>query len=96
MICKRVYSCQESYIGEPVRNIKVRSQEHEDRQKASESTKHLKNNPTNLFTWKVLLLASLNTCIRKNAESSIMTLKRPSPHERVESKKLSLFRNSAT
>ena len=96
MICKRICSCQELYIDEPVRNVKVRWQEHEDRQKASESAKHLKNNPTNLFSWKVLLLASLNTCIRQNMEALIIALKRPSPNERVKSKKLSLFRNGAT
>ena len=89
-------SCQESYIGETVRNVEIRWQEHEDTQKDSEPAKHLKNNPTHSFTWKVLLPASSIRRIRQNMEASIIALKRPSLNERVESKKLLLFRNGVT
>ena len=46
MIYEGICSCQESYIGETVRNVEIRWQEHEDTQKDSEPAKHLKNNPT--------------------------------------------------
>ena len=88
--------CQESYIGETVRNVEIRWQEHEDTQKYSELEKLLKNNPTHSFTWKVLLPASSIRRIRQNMEASIIALKRPSLNERVESKKLLLFRNGVT
>ena len=87
---RSVCSCQESYIGE------IRWQEHEDTQKDSEPAKHLKNNPTHSFTWKVLLPASSIRRIRQNMEASIIALKQPSLNERVESKKLSLFWNGVT
>ena len=91
-----VCSSQESYIGEAARNVEIRWQEHEDTQKDSEPAKHLKNNPFHSFTWKVLLPASSVIRIRQNTEASIIALKRPSLNERVESKKLSLFRNGVT
>ena len=96
VIYEGICSCQESYIGETVRNVEIRWQEHEDTQKDSEPAKHLKNNPTHSFTWKVLLPASSIRRIRQNMEASIIALKRPSLNERVESKKLSLFRNGVT
>ena len=37
-IYEGVCSCQESYIGETVRNVESRWQEHEDTQKDSESS----------------------------------------------------------
>ena len=46
-----VCSCQESYVGEALRNVEIRWQENEDTQKDSQPEKHLKNNPTHSFTW---------------------------------------------
>ena len=96
MIYESACSCQESYIGETVRNVEVRWQEQEDTQKDSEPAKHLKNNRTRSFTWKVLPSASLIRRITQNKEASIIALQRPSPNERVESEKLLLFRNGVT
>ena len=96
VIYEGVCSCQVSYIGETVRNVEIKWQEHEDTQKDSEPAKHLKNNPTHSFTWKVLLPASSIRRIRQNMEASIIALKQPSLNGRVESKKLSLFRNGVT
>ena len=62
---KGVCSCQESYIGETVRNVEIRWQEHEDTQKHSDPTKHLKNSFTHSFTWKVLLPVSSNRPIKQ-------------------------------
>ena len=70
MIYEGVCSCQESYIGE---TVEIRRQEYEDTQKDSEPAKHLKNNPTHSFTWKVLLPASSIRRIRQNMEASIST-----------------------
>ena len=96
MIYEGLCSGQVSYIGETVRNVEIRWQEHEDTQKDSELAKHLKNNPTHSFTWKFLVPASSIRCIRQNMEPSIIALKQPSLNERVESKKLPLFQNGVT
>ena len=93
VIYEGVCSCQESYIGETVRNVEIRWQEHEDTQKDLDPAKHLKKNPTHSFTSKVLLPASSIRRIRQNVEASMIALKRPSLNERAESKKLLLFRN---
>ena len=96
MIYEGVYSQHKSYIGETVRNVEIRWQEHEDTQKHSEPAKHLKNNSARSFTGKVLLPASSIKRIRPNMEASIIALKGPSFDEQVVSKKLSLFRNGVT
>ena len=96
VIYEGVCSCQESYIGETVRNVEIRWQEHEDTQKDSEPAKHLKNNPTHSFIWNVLLPVSSIRRIRQNMEASMIALKRTSLNERAESKTLLLFRNGVT
>ena len=96
MIYEGECSCQESCIGETVRNVEIRWQKHEDTQKDPEPAKHLKNNPTHSFTWKVLLPVSSIRRIRQNLKASIIAPKRPSLNERVVSKKLLLFRNGVT
>ena len=81
VIYKVVCSCQVLNIFEAVRNVKIRRQEHEDTQKNVEPAKHLKNNPTHSFTWKVLLLASSVRCMTQIMEALIIALKRPSLNE---------------
>ena len=78
MIYEGVWSYHKSYIGETVRNIEIRWQQHKDTQKYSEPAKLLKNNPTHSFTWKVILPASLIKSIRQNMKASIVALKRTS------------------
>ena len=85
-----------SHIGETKKKIEIRWQNHEYTQKDSEPTKHLKNNPTHSFTWKVLRPASSIRCIRQNMEASIIALEGPSLNERVDSKNILLFKNGAT
>ena len=93
VISEGVCSCQEPYIGETVKNVKTRWQEYEDTQQDLEPAKHLKNNPTHSFTWKVLLSVSSISCIRQNMEASLIALKGPSPNERAQFTKLQFFRN---
>ena len=57
-----------------------KAREHQARRLAASDLEHvkdLKNNPTHSFTWKGLLLASLNKCIRQNMKGSIIALERP-------------------
>ena len=43
-------SCDQNYIGETVRNTKMRWNEHKDKNSKSEPAKYLKENPTHKFT----------------------------------------------
>ena len=47
-------SCNQNYIGETVRNAKIRWNEHEDKNSKSEPAKHLKENPTHKLTWTII------------------------------------------
>ena len=43
-----------NYIGETVRNLAVRIAEHSNPAHTSEPAKHLRENPSHSFTWRVL------------------------------------------
>ena len=47
-------SCGVDYIGETVRNLAVRIAEHSNPAHTSEPAKHLRENPSHSFTWRVL------------------------------------------
>ena len=47
-------SCGVDYIGETVRNLAVRIAEHSNPAHTSEPAKHLRENPSHAFTWRVL------------------------------------------
>ena len=48
-----------------------------DINKISESSRHLKNNPTHAITCDVLMAASINEHVRKNLEASFVALTSP-------------------
>ena len=85
--------CKETYIGEMKQNVEIRWEEHSDIKKISEPSRHLKSNPAQAFTWKVLLVAAFNDHIRKILEASFIALSRLPLNEQINSKKLLLFRN---
>ena len=88
--------CGQSYVGETKRNVEVRWAEHENPKGNSEPAKHLANNPSHSFSWRVLLNASQNTRVRKNLEASVVAYLRPKLNNQIESKKLTLFRHGVT
>ena len=47
-------TCGVDYIGETVRNLAVRIAEHSNPAHTSEPAKHLRENPSHSFTWRVL------------------------------------------
>ena len=47
-------SYDQNYNGETVRNAKIQWNEHEDKNSKSEPSKHLKENPTQRFTWNII------------------------------------------
>ena len=61
VISKGICSCGETYIGETIRNCKIRWDEHNDVNTNSEHAKHLAKNIENEFSWYVLTRAPENT-----------------------------------
>ena len=67
-------SCNQTYIGETIRNAEVRFSEHNNPLNDSEPARHIRNNIEHSFTWLILSKAPKNTKTRKNLESSFITL----------------------
>ena len=62
-------SCDQNYIGEAVCNAKIGWNEHEDKNSKSETAKHLKENPTQKFTWTIINKAPDNFRKRRVLEA---------------------------
>ena len=61
IIYKGICSCGETYVGETIRNCKIRCDEHNDVNKNSEPAKHLARNIEHEFSWFILARAPVNT-----------------------------------
>ena len=85
-----------TYIGKTRRNAELRWEEHENTSKDSEPAKHLKENLSYKFSWKILFAATENKRSSNILEASKIALKRPSLNEQIESKKLLVFCNGVT
>ena len=86
-------SCGRRYIGETIRNSDIQWIEHESTTGKSEPAKHLADNKSHMFTWKVLASAPLNFCKRKILEAFFITKLKPDLNEQVEHHALSLFQH---
>ena len=89
-------SCGEKYIGETERCIHVRTSEHENPNKSSEPSSHLKDNVGHSFTWKIISAAPINVCKRKILEALHIAKFKPRINDQVYSTKLKLFPNGLT
>ena len=54
VVCRKDCSFNQNYIGEAVRNAKIRWNEHEDENRKSEAVQHLKENPIHRFIWTII------------------------------------------
>ena len=89
-------SCGRRYIGETTRNSDIRWSEHVSTTGKSEPAKHLADNKSNMFTWKVLASAPLNFHKRKILEAFFITKLKPDLNDQIEHHALSLFRHGVT
>ena len=89
-------SCNENYIGETNRNGIIRWSEHDNINKTSEPTKHLKVFKDHKFSWKILSNASHDYYKRKILETFFIKTKRPSLNNQIENYQLKLFHNGVT
>ena len=85
-------SCGRRYIGETIGNSNIRWNEHESTTGKSEPAKHLADNKSHMFTWKVLASAPLNFHKRKILEAFFITKLKPDLNDQIEHHTLSLFR----
>ena len=89
-------SCKLSYIGETKRNSEVRWREHENPAGKTEPAKHLMENASHKFTWKVLSDAPSHFRRRRILEAFFIAIRKPALNDQLEHHSLSLFRHGIT
>ena len=77
-------SCKSSYIEETKRNSEVHWKDHKDPAGKLEPAKHLIENTSYKFTWKVLLIAPTHFCRRKILEAIFMALRKLALNDQLE------------
>ena len=87
--------CGVNYVGETKRNVEKRWKEHLPPHN-SEPAKHLQQNPSHSFSWKVISDAPKNNRERKNLEALFIARLRPKLNEQLETQLLNLFRFGIT
>ena len=88
-----ICSCGNNYIGETIRNVVTRINEHEQPNSKSEPFKHLKNNPRHQFNWMILSRAPSHRLKRKFLEAYFIKQLNPSLNDQLASERLTLFRH---
>ena len=97
VIYKSVCSCGADYIGETIRNVKIRWNEHESGiDKNSECFKHLQEHLSHSFQWPVLSIAPRDTFKWKILETYFIKIMVPSLNSQMNNDVLTLFRNGIT
>ena len=91
-----VSSCGESYIGETIRNVEVRWDEHDNLMNKSNPSKHIKDHLYHVFNWSVLANAPKNMFQRKVLEAYYIVLEKPTLNKQLEPDRLNLLRNGVT
>ena len=86
-------SCNLRYIRETKRNSEVRWKEHKDPGGRSEPAKHLTENASLKFTWKILWVVLLDIHRRKILEKFFIALRKPTLNDQGEQHSLSFFRH---
>ena len=89
-------TCGDKYIGETKRIANIRFDEHNNPEKNSEPSKHLRKNTTHSFIWKVITSAPRFLIKRKILEAFFYCKFKPKLNEQLVSQKLFLFRHGIT
>ena len=96
VIYKGICSCGETYVGETIRNCKIRCDDHNDVNKNSEPAKHLARNIEHKFSWFILARAPVITLKRRILEAYFINLIAPCLNEKLDNGVLMLFRSGVT
>ena len=73
-IYKGTFVCDETHIGETIRNSDFRWNEHEDIHKEFEPAKNLRKNPKCKFKWEIVLQPPKSYRQRKNLKASFVAI----------------------
>ena len=95
-IYKGVCSCGKEYIGETVRNVEMRWNEHNKPSDKSNPSKHLVNNIQHYFIWSVICSAPTKKLTRKILEAYYIALYKPFLNDQIDSDLLNLFKHGVT
>ena len=85
-------SCGEEYICEMDRNVEIRWREHGNESDNSNPSRHLNQNITNKFEWKVIKYAPRNNTKRKILEELFVSRYKPKLNNQVEMRQLTLLK----
>jgi hypothetical protein len=97
VIYEGICSCGKRYTGETNRNTDIRWNEHSIPSKdGSDPSKHLNDNITHSFTWKILTRAPKKLLRRKILESYYIAKFKPEINVQATPRQLFLFRNGIT
>ena len=99
VVYEGVCTCGESYIGETKRIASIRWKEHTSPSPSatlSDPAKHVLENPTHSFTWKVLTHAPRQNLKRLILEAFFIAKKKPKINIQINHRLLVLFRNGIT
>ena len=88
--------CGETYIGETVRNVETRWNEHNTPSGKSNSSKHINSLLDHIFTWSIICNAPTNKFKRKTIEAYFIAINKPTLNDQLDSNLLHLFRNGIT
>ena len=91
-----ICSSENNYIGETIKNVVTRIDEHEQPNGKSECSKHLKNNPGHQFNWIILSRAPSHRLKRNIPEAYFINQLNPSLNDQLDSEILTLFRHGIT
>ena len=89
-------SCEETCIGETIRNTSARLEEYNSPIIKSEPAKHLKNNFYHLFNWVILCNAHQNYKVRRNLKAWYIGLLKPTLNKQKYLEISILVRNGLT
>ena len=91
-----ICSCENNYIGETIRNVVTRIDEHEQPNGKLEPSRHLKNNPGHQFNWMLLSRAQSHRLKRKTLEAYFIKQLNLSLNDPLVREILTLFRHGVT
>ena len=91
-----ICSCGNNYIGENIRKVVTRIDEHEQPNSKSEPSKHLKNNPGHQFNWMILSRAPSHRLKQNILEAYFIEQLNPSLNTQLDTEILTLFTHGVT
>ena len=91
-----VYCCGQTYIGETIRNVETRWNEHTMPSNKSNPSKQLNSNITHHFSWSFICNVSVKKLTQKILKAYFIALLKLTPNDQAKSYLLHLLKNEIT